>query len=154
MIHRTRAGGAAARGFSLIELLVVMAIIGILAAIAIPSYVSHVRKARRTEAKSALLDIAGREERLYSVTNAYSDVPADIAYAAAGVNYPLPVGGGYYAVSVALVAGPPAGYTITALPVAGKGQDQDTGCAAFTVDQAGRQSAVDSTGAITTATCW
>jgi type IV pilus assembly protein PilE len=143
----------AARGFSLIELMTVMMIGGVLLAIAVASYSSQVRKSRRTEAKTAMLDLAGREERNLSTTNAYSAVPAELGYTAAA--YPMAVGSGYYTLSVAVVPpapGAPAQFTITATPVGD--QAKDTACASFTVDQQGNRLAVDSGGADATAVCW
>ena len=69
------------RGFTLVELMIVVVIVAILAGIAVPSYMSSVRKTRRADAKTALLDLAGREER-YLTTNpaGYSTVPADLGY--------------------------------------------------------------------------
>src|SRR5438132_12993393 len=61
----TRSSGPA-MGFTLIELMVVVAIVTILFSIAIPSYMSYIRQSRRTEAKTAVLDLAGREERFLS----------------------------------------------------------------------------------------
>ncbi|MFO8046335.1 MAG: prepilin-type N-terminal cleavage/methylation domain-containing protein, partial [Halomonas sp.] len=58
-------------GFTLIELMIAVAVIGILAAIAIPRYQSYVEKARRTDAMSALTTIAGQLERCYTVTSDY-----------------------------------------------------------------------------------
>src|SRR5216683_1422861 len=87
-------------GFTLVELVIV----AILASIAIPAYNAQIRKSRRTEAKTALLDLAGREERYFNAntgTNAYTDVPALLGYAATMPqmqNYP--VGSGYYTVTV------------------------------------------------------
>jgi type IV pilus assembly protein PilE len=135
-------------GYTLAELLVTMVILGILAGIAIPAYTTQVRKSRRTDAKTALLDIAGREERLLSTTNAYSSTPSDIGYAG---TFPLTVGDGYYTVTI---TGPPSTFTLQATPVAGKGQDKDSSCASFSVDQTGKQTAVDTSGNDTTATCW
>jgi type IV pilus assembly protein PilE len=67
------------QGMTLIEVMIVVVIIGILAAIAYPSYTSHVEKARRADAKAALLDAAQRLERCYTQTNTYVGcaVPAE-----------------------------------------------------------------------------
>ncbi len=144
----------ALRGFTLIELLVTMAIVTILATIAVTSYSSQVQKSRRTDARSALLDLAGREEKLFSTTNAYSGAPSDLGYAAVGTPWPITVGSGYYTVSVAVpdpnqAAVTPTTYAITATPIGS--QVADTTCATLSVNQLGVQS---STGTGTTATCW
>ena len=60
------------RGISLIELLIVIVIIGIMAAIAYPSYRQFVTRAKRTEAKAALLQIAQNQERFYLQNNTYT----------------------------------------------------------------------------------
>jgi type IV pilus assembly protein PilE len=133
-------------GFSLIELMVTVAIVAIVASIAYPSYTSQVRKSRRTEAKTALLDLAGREEKLYSTSNAYSNLLSDLGYTGAGST--TTVGSGYYSVTVSNVtAGPPATFQIRATPIGAQASDAD--CTSFTVDQTGAQT---STG--TSATCW
>ena len=72
-------------GFTLIELMITVAIVAILAAIAYPSYVNSVQKSRRTSARNALLDLASREARFYSTNNTYSAAMAtDLGYASAG----------------------------------------------------------------------
>jgi type IV pilus assembly protein PilE len=143
-----------AAGFTLVELLTTMVIVGVLASIAVPAYTSQTRKSRRTDARAALLDLAAREERLFSTTNAYSATPADLGYGAAGATFPMNVGSGYYSVAITVVAGPPATFTITASPVAGQGQEKDTQCASFTVVQSGRQSALNSAGTDVSSACW
>lgn len=60
------------KGFTLIELMVVVAIVAILAAVAYPSYQDSVIKTKRAEARAALMQIMQQQERLYSQNNAYS----------------------------------------------------------------------------------
>jgi type IV pilus assembly protein PilE len=60
-----------ARGFTLIELMIVVAVVAIIAAIAIPSYSEHVRKSRRAQAKADLVEYAAAAERFHTVNNTY-----------------------------------------------------------------------------------
>jgi type IV pilus assembly protein PilE len=154
MTTRTRTRSFESAGFTLIELMAALLIGAIVFAVAIPSYTSQVRKSRRTEARTALLDFAGREERLYATTNAYTSTPSALGYTAAGDTFPMTVGSGYYQVAVVTNLGPPATYAFTATPVVGMGQENDTACASLAVDQAGRQSALDSSNADASAACW
>ena len=147
-------------GFTLIELMVTVAIVSILATIAVTSYSRQVQKSRRTEAKSALLDLAGREERLFSTTNAYSNVEAYLGYAASGttVMTAMPFGNGYYTLTAVTPdtvnqPGVTNSYLLTAIPVAGTSQANDTLCGSFTVNQLGVQG-VTGTAAATPGTCW
>jgi type IV pilus assembly protein PilE len=141
----------ASAGFSLLELMVAVAVVGILATIAATSYQSQIQKSRRTDARSALLDLAGREEKLFSTTNAYSATPSDLGYAAVGVPWPIVIGSAYYNVSITIPTppAPPVTYTITATPI--NAQVSDTTCTTLTLDQTGLQG---STGTGTPATCW
>jgi type IV pilus assembly protein PilE len=142
------------KGFSLIELMTALAVGAILLVIAVPSYLTRIRESRRTEAKTALLDLAGREETLFSTTNAYSNVPASVGYT--GAAFPLQVGSNYYSVDVQVpnptIAAP--SFLITATPVAGSSQVKDGQCQKFTVDQLGNQMAYDAGGANSSTTCW
>jgi len=147
------------RGFTLIELMIVVVIATILLSIAIPSYQQQVRQSRRTEAKTAILDLASREERFLSTNpTGYTVVAANLGYGA----LPTVIGSGYYTVSVCSPACAPSAaaapsYTVIATPVAGTSQAQDTQCTAFAVDSAGQQYAADGTGAYTAAAqqfCW
>jgi type IV pilus assembly protein PilE len=130
--------------------MVTLLVAAIIVSIAIPSYISQVRKSRRTEAKTALLDIAGREERFYNTNNVYSAQASDLGYNGGGANFPMNVGSGYYQVSVALTAGGagvPPGYVITAVPITAD-QLKDVTCLQFTLDNTGRQNAT------TMPQCW
>jgi type IV pilus assembly protein PilE len=144
--------GAREAGFTLVELMVTIVIGSILLSIAVPTYTSHIRKSRRTDAKSALLDLATREERFNSMQNAYTDDPANLGYSA----FPQPVGSNYYNIGQPLVtlAQPAvaAKFTATATPVGT--QTKDTQCQSFTIDSTGKQSALDSGGNDTTTICW
>jgi len=151
-------GSQRRNGFTLIELVVVMVIVAILAAITIPAYSNYVRQARRTDAKSALLDLASLEERFYSTQNAYSANATDLGYTA----WPATVGSGYYQVAAPTVvaavapsalapAGTPASFSFTATPLGD--QTKDTACTSFTVTSGGGQSALSGT-TDNTQTCW
>jgi type IV pilus assembly protein PilE len=133
-----------AGGFTLVELMIVIVIASTLLAIAIPSYLDKVRKSRRVEAKTALLDLAGREERFFNTNNTYSSTPADLGYGGGTVTtFPMPVASSYYQVDVTftpVVVGPPLvapTYTITATAI--NDQLKDTQCQTFTLTNTGLQ---------------
>ena len=155
------------RGFTLIELMVVVVIATILVALAVPSYMSQVRRSRRVEAKTALLDLAGREERYFSTSvNAanYSQTATDLGYPNPP-GFPTTVGSGYYTVAVCAI-GPgmcaagkyssqtAPGFEIDAYPSAGSTQLNDTQCQWFAVDNTGKQWAYDANGNDNTVYCW
>jgi type IV pilus assembly protein PilE len=148
-------------GFTLIELMITLGIGAILAAIAIPMYQKQVQTSRRTDARTAVLDLAGREERYLSVSASYTNLPSNLGYApvGAGTAFPIVVGSGYYQVTVtvpAVVAPNPPTYVVSAVPVAGSPQLKDLPCQYFSVDNTGKQfaSATGAGGVDTSATCW
>jgi type IV pilus assembly protein PilE len=135
---------AGSAGFTLIELMVVIVIATILAIIAVPAYTSQVRKSRRTEARTALLDLATREERFFSTNSAYTNVPGNLGYAGA---FPVPVASSYYQINVTNATG--TAFTATATPI--NTQASDTQCGTFTIDNTGQQTV---SGTVSAATCW
>ena len=80
ILHYHRPGRRSVTGFTLVELMVVVAIIGLLAAIAIPSYRDYVIRAQRTDGKSALLDLQARQERYFFSRNVYATDLSDLNY--------------------------------------------------------------------------
>jgi type IV pilus assembly protein PilE len=144
MMMPTRRGA----GFTLVELMVVILVIAILAAIAIPGYTAEIRRSRRTEARAALLDAAGREERFYATNNFYTVVSTNLGYTGA---WPIAVGSGYYSLTVACTntKDPCTDYMLTAAAIGT--QSKDVICATLTLNQTGLQG---TTGTGTAAVCW
>jgi type IV pilus assembly protein PilE len=141
------------RGVTLIELVVVMIIVGILAAVAIPSYRSYVLRSQRSDAKDALLALATAEEKHYLQCNDYADAIAGAPDCAASELQGADVSkNGWY--DLAIVAADPTGFTVSATAVAGQNQFQDTACRSFRVTGLGARTATDSGGADNTAECW
>jgi type IV pilus assembly protein PilE len=136
-----------ALGFSLIELMVTVAIAGILAAIAYPSYTQYVMRSRRSDAKTALLDLAARQERLFSMQNQYSNSPTALGYSTAFPVQILSSGQAYYQLRVTLTNA--TTYTAFADPI--NAQATDTACGTFSITNLGVQSV---TGTQTAASCW
>jgi type IV pilus assembly protein PilE len=136
------------RGFTLIELVVAMVIVAILAAIAIPAYSSYVRQARRTDAKTALLDLASLEERYFSVNNSYTATATSLGYSA----FPATLPNNDYTIAAPTIVGATttaaASYTLTATAIGDEAKD--TQCLTFTLTSAGVQSATPDI----TSSCW
>jgi type IV pilus assembly protein PilE len=136
------------KGFTLIELMITVAIVSILAMIALPAFNRQIRKSRRTEVRTTLLDLAARAERLYSTTNTYWGtttanklLPPDLGYSG---GWPITTSSGYYTIRLSNNADGTA-FTFTA--TAAGAQVSDTLCATFSVDNTGNQTATDPT-------CW
>ena len=135
------------KGFTLIELVVAILIVGILAAVAVSSYQDYILRAQRADAKSVLLEVAGWMERNYTATGSYATNPAGAAITAPPITQSPKTGTARYDVS--FTANPTAtAFTVQASPAVGWA---DAECGTLTLDQRGTQT---ESGTGTVADCW
>ncbi|TQV71200.1 prepilin-type N-terminal cleavage/methylation domain-containing protein [Exilibacterium tricleocarpae] len=151
----------ASDGFTLIEVMIVVAIIGIIAAIAVPAYTEQAARGRRAEAKAFMLDLASRQERFFSQYVSYTDVLGDgagCAGAACGLGLGNAAGhdkseDGHY--SATIVVGPagcaPGGTSCRTYTITATAETTDAKCATLTLTSAGVRG---STGSGTVDDCW
>ena len=130
------------RGLTLIELMVVLVVLAILGTIVFPLYTEQTRKARRTEGRGALLELAQAEERFYTVNGSYSNDPVALRVAEAadvtGGKYPTE--NGYYIISIAGLGGAAfdgSGFDVTATASGAQAADI---CTSMTINNLGVKS--------------
>lgn len=131
------------RGFTLVELMIVCAIVAILAAIAYPSYINAMQKGRRTDAKSALVGAAGQMERYFTERSTYATATLGTG---AGAVYPSTSQNGYYTLTIS--ASSTSSYTLRAAPA---GVQTSDACGAYTYTDQGVKGV---TGSLAVADCW
>lgn len=150
-------------GFTLIELMIVVAIVGILAAIALPSYEESIARTKRSDATGGLLEFASVLERHYTENSTYCDAGTTAEAgcggaagdsgtpAAALFNSTLPLDGGdtYYNLTITAVT--QSAYTIQATRTGSMAGDR---CGNFTLTQAGAKNLVGQDGGLVASDCW
>jgi type IV pilus assembly protein PilE len=128
----------ARRGFTLIELLVAVAMVGVLLAIALPSFFEQLARARRADVQAALLEDAGYMQHYYSAHNAYTDTPAPQL---PSTRTPR-TGAASYAISVSVPVSDPTSFVLTAVRSGAMSSDP---CGDFTYDNLGQRDLVAGT---------
>ena len=126
------------RGFTLIELMIVIAIVAILAAVAYPSYLDSIRTARRADAMDGILGLQNQQEKWRANNTAYNDFADAISV------------DGYYTLAITDGTATATSYTLTATAVLGTSQVGDAGCTIMTLTVV----AATPRGAKTPAVCW
>ena len=126
-------------GFTLIEVMIVVLIVGILLTVALPSYQESLRKGRRADAKAGLLDVANRQERLILDRSTYTLDMTDLGFAAD----PMISEEDYYSIDAVACAAQTIAtcYVLTATPRSGFAQASDSRCTSFILDSTGAKTA-------------
>ena len=132
------------QGFTLIELMIVVAIVGILSAIAYPSYTEYVRRGHRAEARAGLLQAAQWLERVATASGTY---PAAAAFPATLTTVP----NNRYDISYATTGSPVVSFTLTATPKGGQVGDN---CGNYTLTNTGLRGAKGVTTGTIVTDCW
>jgi len=140
------------KGFTLLELMITVAVIGILAAISIPSYMSHMVKVRRAAAAACLMEGAQYAERYYTTNMKYDGFEGKINGTGTGTGTGTGIdsvlgckkeleASSHYAIRATLLTGSaPTGFTLAAAPQ-GQQASRDTKCKTLTIDHTGKKEA-------------
>lgn len=142
------------QGFTLIETLITVLIVGVLASIAYNSYYKQVEKSNRSDAKVALNETAQRLQRCFTSYFTYTPAAGLCQVADDLRSTGVESVEGFYLVQAASVASPSTTYILEAKPIAGRRQAKDDTCKVISLDQTGRKKAKDKNSNDTSDKCW
>ncbi len=131
-----------ARGFTLIELMITVAVLGIIVAIGYPAYTDQMRKTRRADAKAAIMDAASKMERFYTQFGRYSGTIANVGISATSPE-------NFYGIAATVTGAGSQTFTLTATRA---GQQTGDVCGNFTINQAQNRNVVSAS--LSAAQCW
>ncbi len=129
-------------GFTLVELMITVAIVAVIASVAMYGYGDYIRKANRTDARATLSETATSLEKCRSIYSVYNSGNCNVAF-------PVTSDKGYYSITSAFNANGTT-FALTATPVAGQPQTKDAKCTTLTLANTGAQGATGSD----TSVCW
>jgi type IV pilus assembly protein PilE len=139
------------RGFTLAEILTVIVVLGVLAAVAIPSWRQHVLRTRRAAAHELLLKLQVAQEDFFGRNARYATSEELSLLPPAGLGLPAVSAESNYRLEIATA---PDGLAFEATARAASGQSDDTHCATFGIDHLGMRTARDAAGADRSMDCW
>jgi len=138
------------QGFTLIELMIVVAIVGILASIAYPSYQDSVKKSRRADVQGVVLGLANAMERRFTESNSYLGAATGSADMGAPGIYTIPAETAtYYTVTISTATA--SRYILSAAPTGGQSTDK---CGTLTLTHTGVKDVIGAATGVTAADCW
>lgn len=140
-------------GFNLVELMVVVAIVGIIAAIGYPSYLDNVRAGKRAECSGALMGLGNAMERFFTVNSTYQGAADGGAANGAPAIYTTrcPADGSAQSYALTIQAPNPSTYLLLATPVGDQANDE---CGTLTLSNTGVKNVTGADAGVTWQDCW